>query len=95
MVSTIFLVRHAEAEANVNETYDGWHDTALTPLEVRVSRELGARRVLSIARGTGSGLKARRLRRERIASSTLRAAAPAAKGSAPRAGSWVIGSIGR
>jgi hypothetical protein len=34
-------------------------DAALTPLEVRVSRELGARRVLSIARGNGRWLETR------------------------------------
>ena len=43
MVSTIFLVRHAEAVANVAETYDGWHDTPLTPLGLQQATALKKR----------------------------------------------------
>ncbi len=43
MVSTIFLVRHAEAVANIEETYDGWHDTALTPLGLQQATALKKR----------------------------------------------------
>lgn len=43
MVSTIFLVRHAESQANVDRLYGGWMDTPLTALGIEQAKALAKR----------------------------------------------------
>ena len=43
MASTVFIVRHGEAESNVGKYFDGWGDSPLTELGLEQSRVLHKR----------------------------------------------------